>query len=243
MRSRRALASALLALALPAAAHQAEAPAPLDFVLPAAGTYRLPPIQPAPQGEVLDTAGRTRSLAEFTRGRITLLGLIYTRCADPEGCPRATWAFSEVRALLREDPALQARTRLVSLSFDPAHDRPRVINAYATRSGGSRRGADWHFLTTPSARALAPILEGFGQDLRVATDSVAVPGTEEFTHNLKVFLIDRAGMVREIYSTAYLMPRMILNDIHTLDGEGRGVIRAKGFQSADRRRSNADVRR
>lgn len=213
----RALAGALLALALPVDAHQGEAPASLDFVPPAAGTYRLPPIQAAPQGEVLDAAGRTRSLSDFTRGRITLLGLIYTRCADAEGCPRATWAFNEVRALLRADPGLQSRARLVSLSFDPAHDRPRVISAYAKRSGALRRGADWHFLTTPSTHALAPILDGFGQDLRVATDSSALPGTEEFTHSLKVFLIDPAGMVREIYSTVYLMPQMIVNDMRTLD--------------------------
>jgi protein SCO1/2 len=212
-----ALAGALLALALRVDAHGGEAPALLDFVPPPAGTYALPPIQPAPQGEVLDAAGRARSLSEFTRGRITLLGLIYTRCVDVEGCPRATWAFNEVRALLRGDPALESRTRLVSLSFDPAHDRPRVISAYAARSGGLRRGAQWHFLTTPSANALAPILDGFGQDLRIAAGSAAVPGTEEFTHNLKVFLIDPAGQVREIYSTAYLMPRMIVNDMRTLD--------------------------
>ena len=233
----RVFAGALLALAFPVGAHQAEAPAPLDFVPPAAGTYRLPPIQAAPQGEVLDRAGRIRSLSDFTHGRITLLGLVYTRCTDVEGCPRATWAFSEVRALLREDPALQARTRLVSLSFDPVHDRPGVISAYAARSGGLRRGADWHFLTTPSARRLAPILEGFGQDLRVATDSVAVPGTEEFTHNLKVFLIDPAGMVREIYSTAYLMPRMIVNDIRTLDGERAYSYSATGTHEQNKLRS------
>ena len=237
MRRARVLAGALLALALPVGAHTAPAPASLDFVPPAAGTYPLPPIQVAPQGDVLDTAGRRRSLSEFTRGRITLLGLIYTRCADPEGCPRSTWAFSEVRALLREDPALQARTRLVSVSFDPVHDRPRVLGAYAARSGGSRRGADWHFLTAPSPRALAPILDGFGQDLRVAAESRAVPGTEEFTHSLKVFLIDPAGRVREIYSTAYLMPLMILNDIRTLDGERPYSYSATGTQEQKRLRS------
>jgi protein SCO1 len=229
MKAMRAVGGALLALALAAAAHEAAPPAPLDFDPPAPGTYALPPIQAVPRGEVLDIAGRTRRLADFTRGRITLLGLVYTRCTDPDGCPRATWAFSEVRALLRDDPALQARTRLVSLSFDPVHDRPRVIAAYAARSGGARRGADWHFLTTASRGALAPILDGFGQDLRVAADSTALPGTEEFTHNLKVFLIDRAGMVREIYSTAYLMPRMILNDIKTLDRERGEMMRAKGL--------------
>ena len=49
----------------------------------------------------------------------------------------------------------------------------------------------------------------------------AAPGTEEFTHTLKVFLVDPAGVVREIYSTAYLMPRMIVNDMRTLALEGR----------------------
>lgn len=198
------------ALALPATAHQAAEP--LTFVPPAAGSYRLPVIQKAPEGEVLDTRGHTHALSDFTRGRITLVGLVYTRCADAEACPRATWAFSEVRRLLRADPALQARTRLVTLSFDPAHDRPEVMAAFAARSGASRAGAEWRFLTPRSPAALLPILDGFGQDLSVAADS------KEFTHTLKVFLLDESGQVREIYSTAYLMPRMMVNDIRTLGG-------------------------
>jgi len=215
------LASALvLALALPAAAHTgAEPAAALDFTPPPVGTYQLPPIQPAPDGEVVDAGGRVHRLADYTRGRITLLGLVYTRCADPEGCPVATWAFGSVRTLLRGDPALERRVRLVTLSFDPDHDNAKVMQAYARRSGGGRAGAEWHFLTTPSRRALAPILEGLGQDLRVAADSRAVPGTEEFTHTLKVFLIDPEARVREIYSTGYLMPRMIVNDMRTLARE------------------------
>jgi cytochrome oxidase Cu insertion factor (SCO1/SenC/PrrC family) len=207
------------ALALPAAAHRgdgAHEPAGrLPFEPPAAGSYRLPPIQRAPDGEVLDLRGRPRALAALTRGRITLLGLVYTRCADPDACPRATWAFSAVRARLLEDPALASRVRLVTLSFDPAHDTPAVMARYAARVRAPQ-GAEWRFVTTRSARALAPILEGFGQDLRVAAGSRAVPGTEEFTHTLKVFLIDRDGRVREIYSTAYLFPEMILNDMRTL---------------------------
>jgi hypothetical protein len=35
-----------------------------------------------------------------------------------------------------------------------------------------------------------------------------------------VFLLDPAGVVREIHSTAYLMPAMIVNDIETLAREG-----------------------
>jgi cytochrome oxidase Cu insertion factor (SCO1/SenC/PrrC family) len=228
MRLRGKLAGAALwALAFPAVAHHpgeeaAQVPA-APFVVPAAGTYSLPPIQPAPDGEVIDTSGYFRTLAEVTRGRISLLGLVYTRCADAEACPRATWAFSAVRRLLREDPALERRVRLVTLSFDPVHDQVEVLAAYAQRSRGARGGAEWHFLTTPSKRALAPILDGLGQDLQVAADSNAAPGTEDFTHALKVFLIDPEGRVREIYSTAYLVPQVIVNDMKTLASEYPGA--------------------
>lgn len=204
-------------------AAQAHAPPPsfprAEFEPPAAGSYALPAIQLAPAGEVIDASGRRRALADFTHGRITLLGLVYTRCSDPEGCPRATWAFSAVRALLREHGELESRVRLITLSFDPVHDDFRTLAAYAARMGARRPGAEWHFLTTPSKRALEPILEGFGQDLRVASGSRARPGTEEFTHSLKVFLIDPEGAVREIYSSAFLMPEMIVNDIATLARE------------------------
>jgi cytochrome oxidase Cu insertion factor (SCO1/SenC/PrrC family) len=225
--ARAALAGALsiFALALPARAHPLEATPTPDFVPPAPGTYRLPPIQAAPDGEVLDDAGYFRGLSQFTRGRITLLGLVYTRCSDPDGCPRATWAFKEVRSLLRSDAALQGRVRLVSLSFDPVHDVPEVIGEYGARARGNAPGADWHFLTTASTRSLAPLLDGFGQDLSVSASASASPGTQEFAHYLKVFLLDANGAVREIYSTAYLMPRMIVNDIRTLDAEQREATR------------------
>ena len=80
-------------------------------------------------------------------------------------------------------------------------------------------GAQWDFLTTASRPALDPILEGLGQDLSVAADSKAVPGTEAFSHTLKVFLIDPEGRVREIYSSAWLHPRVIVNDMKTLERE------------------------
>jgi cytochrome oxidase Cu insertion factor (SCO1/SenC/PrrC family) len=234
----RRLAEAVLtaALALPALAH--EAPAPLAFIPPDVGTYELAPIQPSPDGMVLDVAGKARPLSEFTHGRLTLLGLVYTRCADAQGCPRATWAFSEVRALLGADPALRDRVRFVSLSFDPVHDVPQVLARYGARAKAKRDGPEWHFLTAASRAALAPILDGFGQDLGVSADSKAVPGTEEFTHNLKVFLIDPRGEVREIYSTGYLVPRVIVNDMRTLDRERTyAASSATGTQLQKRLRS------
>ena len=208
----------------------------LDFIPPAPGTYQLQTIMPAPDGAVLDTAGEARSLAEFTHGRVTLLGLIYTRCADPDGCPRATWAFSDVKRRLKALNGLADRVRLVSLSFDPAHDTPDVLKRYAA---GARHGdstVDWQFLTTHSMRETALILDGFGQDLRVASEPTADATEPAFTHTLKVFLIDRQGSVREIYTTAFLMPRMIVNDIRTLLMEENATAHAGSMREAALRR-------
>jgi hypothetical protein len=40
-------------------------------------------------------------------------------------------------------------------------------------------------------------------------------------HMLTMFLINRAGMVREIYGFAYLQPAVMLNDMRTLARESR----------------------
>jgi len=181
------------------------------FGPPPAGSYRLPAIQRAPHASVLDESGRSNELARLMHGRITLLGLLYTRCTDPDGCPRATWAFARVRSLLHAEPALERRVLLASLSFDPAHDTPRAMAGYAAEVRGDSAGAEWRFLTMRSAAALAPVLDSLGQDVS------ALPGpAEDFAHTVKVYLVDAQGGVREIYSSAYLVPEMIVNDIRTL---------------------------
>ena len=207
---------AWLACALPTAAHDAEPLPALDFEPPAPGTYTLHRIMAAPDGQVLGLDGRPQRLARLTRERITLLGFIYTTCVDPDGCPLAYRVFDTVRDAVAAVPALRDRVRLVTLSFDPARDTPAAMRRYA---GGSRlRGGDvpWLFLTTPSARELMPLVEGFGQDVRYEVDRSSGAVRRELAHVLKVFLVDRAGFVREIYSSTFLHPQTVLNDIETL---------------------------
>jgi len=199
----------------PATAHEREAVPALDFEPPAVGTYTLQRIMAAPDGEVLGLDGRPRRLAAYTHGRITLLGFIYTTCVDPDGCPRAYRVFDAVHETVASAPALRDRVRLVTLSFDPARDTPTTMGHYA--GSRARPGAvPWLFLTTRSARELMPLVEGFGQDIRYAVDRSGGAPRRELSHVLKVFLIDRAGYVREIYSSTFLHPRTILNDITTL---------------------------
>ena len=225
--SRVGLIAALLAAAVAAAgvavdAHEPDDTGPaalrMDFVPPAAGSYPLPAIMRAPDGPVLDPDGRRLPLSRFTAGKITLLGFIYTSCADARGCPLAYQVFHTVRHRVAEDSALRDRVRLVSLSFDPVRDTPAVMRHYA--AGAPPNGVEWAFLTTERPRTLVPLLDGFGQDVRLEVDARGRPAGP-LAHVLKVFLLDEQAIVREIYTTAYLYPEVIVNDIKTLRLEDR----------------------
>jgi protein SCO1 len=218
---RRAAATALLAwlAAAPALAHEPALP-PLGFEPPAPGTYTLHRIMRAPAAEVLDLDGRARPLTDFTRGRITVLGLVYTTCVDPEGCPLTLPVFEAIRTAVADRPRLRPHVRIVSLSFDPERDTPAAMRGYAGRRGQpDATGVPWHFLTTRSIRTARPLLDGFGQDVRSVSVREGGGTRREISHMLKVFLIDRDGYVREIYNSNILHPRVMLNDIETLLAE------------------------
>ena len=206
---RAALLAALVAA--PALAHHVELLPPLQFVPPPPGSYQLHRIMPAPEGRVLDVDGRGARLSRYLHDRITLLGFIYTTCADPDGCPLAYRVFDALKEAIADAPHLHGKVRFVTLSFDPARDTPELMRRYAgSRVVEADGGLRWYFLTTRSARELLPLVEGFGQDIRVSAAG------RELSHVLKVFLIDRAGYVREIYSSNFLHPQSVLNDIETL---------------------------
>ena len=200
-----------LALCVPTAAlaHHVELLPPLEYEPPAPGSYVLHRIMPAPDGKIVGLSGKTEPLSRYTRGAITLLGFIYTTCTDPDGCPLAYRVFEALNEEIKAAPRLRDKVRFVTLSFDPLRDTPDAMREYAgSRAKGS--APPWYFLTTRSARELLPLVEGFGQDVRRTRSG------RELSHVLKVFLIDPAGDVREIYGSNFLHPRTVLNDIETL---------------------------
>jgi protein SCO1/2 len=197
-------------------AHAGDEPPRMDFVLPEPGTYELHRIMRAPDGPVLTVDGSTEKLSRFTSGRITLLGFIYTSCTDPQGCPMAYRVFDRLKDEIRATPALKNQVQLVTLSFDPARDSPSVMKRYAGSHLEDEAGLRWFFLTTPSVRELFPLVEGFGQDVQYSVDTSTGRPVRQLSHVLKVFLIDRSGYVREIYTSTFLHPQAIIGDIKTL---------------------------
>ena len=196
----------------------------LGFVPPAPGTYKLQHILASPRGTVLDMDGNAKPFSRFATGKITVLSLIYTRCSDGRGCPMASYLLKGLKARIDHERGLSEQLRFVSLSFDPDNDTPKVMREYAELYAPEKGGVPWYFLTTRSHRELAPLLDGLGQDVWIAQ-----AGAEggPLPHLLKVFLLDASGSVREIYTTSFLQPQVVLNDIKTLLlEEGTRTVRA-----------------
>jgi protein SCO1/2 len=181
---------------------------------PPPGSYTLDHIQRVPAGIVLEGTKFPRALSRYTTGAITLLAFFYSYCADPNGCPLAWVAFEKIREEIIARPELHGLVRLVFMSLDPAHDTPGMLSGFARRYESSASIVPWHFLTTYSNLFLKPVLRDMGEEISI--DRASGGGGMVINHLPKVFLIDKQGFVREIYSNQSLDAAMILGDIETL---------------------------
>ena len=136
-------------------------------------------------------------------------------CTDPNGCPLAWDAFEKVREEIIARAELRGRVRLVFMSLDPAHDTPAMLTGFARRFEASASIVPWHFLTTYSNLFLKPVMRDIGEEISIDREASSGGGVV-INHLPKVFLIDKQGFVREIYSNQSLNPAMILGDIKTL---------------------------
>jgi cytochrome oxidase Cu insertion factor (SCO1/SenC/PrrC family) len=196
------------------AAEQPQRSSDYDYDAPAPGSYELPVVRPAADGALVDTNGKPVSLRELTRGRVTILSFIYTRCASAKACPYATGVLMDLHELSAKDAELANSLRLVSMSFDPQHDTPERMRAYSAIADEPAKAAPWHFVTVESESRLQPILAAYGQ--AVDRKKNANDATGPLNHTLRVYLIDARGRIRNIYSSGTLDLRLVLADVRTL---------------------------
>jgi cytochrome oxidase Cu insertion factor (SCO1/SenC/PrrC family) len=183
-----------------------------NFVPPAAGSYELPPVKRVASFVLKDSTGRAVSTERITAGKVTVVSFIYTACPERLGCPLASLALQDLQGRLKEE-GLSREVALLSISFDPGRDRPAQLAKYARVYGADP--ALWRFMTAPSQRVLVDMLESYGQDRAPVYDDRG-RFTGRYSHVLKVFLVDRAGDIRNVYSAGFLVPDLVVNDIKTV---------------------------
>lgn len=213
------LISFIVAIGAPALAADNVRTSDYDYDAPEPGSYTLPVIKPAADGALLDSAGKSVRLSELTRGRVTVMSFIYTRCAAAKACPYATGVLMQLHRESAEDAELAKSLRLVSMSFDPANDTPERVAGYSMLAASRTNAAPWHFVTTKSQTELQPILTAYCQTVDKKQNPLDPTGP--LNHTLRVFLVDAKGNIRNIYSAGTLDPRLVLADIRTLMMEKR----------------------
>ncbi len=130
-----------------------------------ASFWRAPPLLPAgrdietladygpvPDFRLTERGGSPVTLADL-RGKVWLANFIYTECT--ETCPLQSL---QVRRLQEEFTAAHD-LRLVSITVDPSHDTPEVLQRYADRYGADPDR--WLFLTGPKPAIHALARDGF----------------------------------------------------------------------------------
>lgn len=188
----------------------------LGYELPAAGSYELPPIVRVQDHALLGSDGERAKILALEPGQLAVVSFVYLGCRDPGGCPLALATLVRLDRALAARAELAGRVRLVSVSFDPRHDRPDDLARL--REGLSPR-SDWRFFTAEDDADLGPVLTDFGQNVDVIPDDSGE--TTALGHVLKVFLVDAPGRVRNVYSTGFLDHRLLLRDVETLLQEER----------------------
>ena len=161
---------------------------------PAAGPNAMH--MPTPGEEVPDFAftnqdGKRISLGQY-RGKVLLITFIYTRCPFPDFCPRMSHNFAEVYKQLGSNPSL-AKTQLLSVSFDPEHDTPKVLRDYGfsvVQNHDASTFRRWQF-AAPKADELPKIADFFALTVK--------PEGGTITHNLSTAVIGPDGKIVRWY--------------------------------------------
>jgi protein SCO1 len=151
---------------------------------------------PSPGEDVPDFSftnqdGKRISVSQY-RGKVVILTFIYTRCPFPDYCPRMSSNFAEIYKQLGSNPVL-ANTRLLSISFDPEHDTPKVLRDYGFSVAHTHDAAlfhRWEFAAAPAAD-LPKIADFFALTIK--------PENGLITHNLSTAVIGPDGKIVSWY--------------------------------------------
>lgn len=154
---------------------------------------------------VTDQEGNSLDLAELG-ARPVALSFIYTRCTNPNKCPRVVQQMAKLAAML-ETEKLDTQVRLLVMTYDPEYDTPDRLREYGEKHGLS---------FTPNVRMLRPDSQGrdhFFDQLQVA---VNYNSSGVNLHGVQLFLFDNEGRFVRRYQSVFWDAAEVLGDLKQL---------------------------
>ena len=178
---------------------------------PAGPSSSNQPLEPRPGDKVPDFTltnqdGKRIHLGQY-RGRALVLTFIYTRCPLPDYCPLITRHFSEIMAVLKDNPALAGKTHLLCVSVDPDFDKPAVLREYGRASAGVESFDHWEF-AAGGTEEVKKVATFFGMKYWQEGGQII--------HSLRTAVIGPDGKVATLYRGSDWKAAEIINDLQTL---------------------------
>jgi len=162
-----------------------------------------------PDVVLVDQDGKPLRLADY-RGQAVALTFIFTRCPLPDFCPLMMKQFAAAEAALTRDAGLAARTHLLTVSFDTAHDTPEVLRAF---------GKPFQRTTPPFTHwSLATGKDDAIRALGGALELDYVEDVRSFTHNLRTAVLDREGKLRRLFRGNDWTPEELVAELKAAAG-------------------------
>lgn len=135
--------------------------------------------EPVPDFTLTDQTGQVVRLSQFA-GKVVAAAFVYTSCPLPNYCFRLSNNLGQLQKRFAE--RMGRDLILLSVTIDPVHDTPQVLEKYAATWKADPKS--WHFLTGPEAGVKA-ICRRFGVNFW--------PDDGALTHSLHTVVIDRQG--------------------------------------------------
>jgi len=144
--------------------------------------------QAVPALTVTDADGRISDLRQMlsTSRRVSIVEFVYTRCTSV--CLALGSVAQQLQAKIIER-GLQSKVRLLSISFDPAHDDAAALRAYSTRMGMD--ATVWRVIGLAATTDRPKLLDAFG--------IMVIPAPlGQFEHNAALHVVDEHGRLVRI---------------------------------------------
>jgi protein SCO1/2 len=171
-----------------------------DGISPLAPTAEVPG-EPKPGDEVPDFSlinqdGKRIHLKQY-RGQALALTFIYTRCPEANQCPLMSTNFAAIDQELQKEPDPYKKTHLLSITFDPDYDTPKVLRSYGAGLTGrysNETFKHWTF-ATGSKDEIKTVAQYFG--VRYFQDEQT--GQDKLIHSLRTAVIGPDGKLIKLY--------------------------------------------
>ena len=137
--------------------------------------------------DTIDQNGKTRNFVEL-KGKVWVVGWLYSTC--PRGCA----GLAVEMAALQKEFGGNPKFSMVSVSLDPAHDTPAVLNAWTTTHNFT--GDNWWFVSGDEAKIVPYMRSTFGLWREETPIKEKLSPEDRWMHPVALRLVDHKGNLR-----------------------------------------------